>query len=98
MKDISKYVFLNDPSNTGVIFILRTQPPVILGQVVKGDIEQIIKDLQPIAVSKPYDQNEWAVFLIGKLDSEPLTGTAQQQADKLAKIMRKMSDFYQHNK
>lgn len=78
-------------------FIIRTQPPIIVGQVVKGNIEQMIRDYQPMAVGKELEQNGWAVFFAGKLDKEPLTGTAQQQADQLAKVMRKMSDFYLHN-
>lgn len=94
---ISKYTLLLDPSNPGVEFILRTQPPIILGQVVRGNIEQLIRDYQPMAVGKPYEQNEWAVFFAGKLDREPLIGTAQEQSDQLAKIARKMSDFYLHN-
>jgi len=96
MKKLSKYTLLLDPSNPGVEFIERTQPPIIVGQIVRGNIEQMIRDLQPIAVGKPLDQNEWAVFFAGKLDKEPMTGTAQEQADQLAKIMRKMSDFYLH--
>lgn len=75
-------------------FIIRTQPPLIVGQILHGDVEQLIRDHQPMAVGKPYEQNEWAVFFCGKLDAEPMTGTAQEQADQLAKIMRKMSDFY----
>lgn len=98
MKDnISKYVLLTNPSNPGVSFILRTQPPIILGHVVKGNIEELIRLHQPIAVGKAYENNEWAVFFAGKLDSEPMTGTAQEQSEQLAKIMRKMSDFYLHN-
>ncbi|HYD92028.1 MAG TPA: hypothetical protein VEA37_11155 [Flavobacterium sp.] len=98
MTNLSKYCLLLDPSNPGVEFIIRTQPPIILGQVVHGNVEQKIRDHQPIAVGKPYEQNEWAVFFAGKLDKEPLAGTAQEQADQLAKIMRKMSDFYLHLK
>lgn len=75
-------------------FIIRTQPPIMVGQVVHGDVEQLIREYQPLAVGKPYEQNEWAVFFAGKLDATPMIGTAQEQADQLAKIMRKMSDFY----
>lgn len=94
---LPKYMMLSHPTMDGQHFIIRTQPPIILGQVVRGNIEQMILDYQPIAYGKPYEQNEWAVFFAGKLDSDPLTGTAQEQADQLAKIMRKMSDFYLHN-
>lgn len=94
MNILSKYCLLLDPSNEGVEFIIRTQPPIIIGQVVRGNIEQMIRDYQPIAVGKPYEQNELAVFYAGKIDAAPLIGTAQEQADHLAKIMRKMSDFY----
>lgn len=97
MSNLSKYCLLLDPSNSGVEFIIRTYPPIIVGQVVRGDIEQMIRDYQPMAVGKPYEQNEWAVFYAGKIDAAPLIGTAQEQADHLAKIMRKMSDFYLHN-
>lgn len=98
MNKFSKYVFLLDPSMPGVEFILRTQPPIILGQAVHGDIEELIRQHQPVAVGKVLDQNEWAIFFAGKLDKEPMAGTAQEQADQLAKIMRKMSDFYIRNK
>lgn len=84
---------LTHPTSSDV-FIIRTQPPIIVGQVVYGNIEQLIRDRQPVAVGKAYEQNEWAVFFFGKLDSELMSGSAQEQADKLAKIMRKMSDFY----
>ena len=33
---LSKYCLLLDPSNPGVEFIERTQPPIIVGIVVKG--------------------------------------------------------------
>lgn len=94
---LSKYTLLLDPSNPGVEFVLRTQPPIILGQVVRGNVEKMIREYQPMAVGKPYEQNEWALFFAGKLDREPLVGTTQEQADQIAKIMRKMSDFYLHN-
>lgn len=77
-------------------FIIRTQPPIIVGQVVHGDVEQLIRDYQPMAVGKEYENNDWAVFFCGKLDESQLNGTAQEQADQLAKIIRKMSDFYLH--
>ena len=93
---LPKYMILTHPTISGE-FIIRTQPPILLGQVVRGNIEQMIRDYQPIAVGKPFEQNEWAVFFAGKLDHEPLIGSAQQQADQIAKIMRKMSDFYLHN-
>lgn len=87
-------MLLTHPTMRGAEFIIRTQPPIIVGQVVKGNIEQMIRAHQPIAVGKELEQNDWAVFFAGKLDTEPMTGTAQEQADQLAKIMRKMSDFY----
>jgi hypothetical protein len=93
MNNLPKYMLLTHPTISGE-FIVRTQPPIIIGQVVRGDIEQMIRDYKPMAVGKPYEQNEWAVFFAGKLDAAPLTGTVQEQADQLAKIMRKMSDFY----
>lgn len=96
MSGLPKYMLLTHPTLKQE-FIIRTQPPLIVGQVVFGDIEQIIRDLQPTAVGKPYEQNEWAIFFVGKLDDKQMTGTAQEQADALAKIMRKMSDFYLYN-
>lgn len=89
-------MLLTHPMQSGE-FIIRTQPPIIIGQIVRGNIEQMIRDYQPIAVGKPYEQNEWAIFFAGKIDKERMSGTAQEQADWLAKIMRKMSDFYLHN-
>lgn len=88
-------MLLTHPTLSGE-FIIRTQPPIIVGQVVKGNIEEMIRHHQPIAVGKPYEVNEWAVFFAGKLDREPLAGTTQEQTNQLAKIMRKMSDFYLH--
>jgi len=88
-------MLLTHPATPGE-FIIRTYPPIIVGQVVRGNIENLIRECQPISVGKPYEQNEWAIFFCGKLDSEPMTGTAQEQADFLGKIMRKMSDFYLH--
>lgn len=94
MNSLPKYMLLTHPTIPGQEFIVRTQPPIIVGQVVRGDVEQLIRDHQPIAVGKPYEKNEWAIFFCGKLDKEPMSGSAQEQADKLAKTMRKMSDFY----
>lgn len=88
-------MLITHPLNEGV-FIIRTQPPIIVGQVVRGNIEQLIRDYQPLLVGKPYEQNEWAVFFYAKLDDAAMIGTAQEQADQLAKIIRKMSDFYLH--
>lgn len=62
-----------------------------------GDVNALIIEYQPIAVGKFYENNEWAIFFAGKLDDTPLIGTAQEQADRLGKIMRKMADFYNHN-
>lgn len=88
-------MLLTHPKEGGQ-FIIRTQPPLIVGQVIKGDIEELIRQYQPIAVGKAYGQNEWAIFYAGMLAHYKFTGTAQEQADYLAKIMRKMSDFYFH--
>lgn len=77
-------------------FIIRTQPPIIVGQVVKGNIEELVKHHQPTAYEKAYEA-DWAVFYAGLLAEFDWQGTTQEQADYLAKIMRKMSDFYLHN-
>lgn len=90
-------MLLSHPTLGEQHFIIRTQPPIIIGQVVHGDIEELIRQYQPMAYGKPYEQNEWAVFYAGILAPYEWQGTAQEQADYLAKIMRKMSDFYLHN-
>ena len=87
-------MLLTHPKLGGQQFIIRTQPPIIVGQVVKGNIEQLVREHQPQAVGKPYEHSEWAVFYVGLLQEYKWTGTAQEQAEYLAKIIRKMSDFY----
>lgn len=93
---LPKYMLLAHPTMDGQEFIIRTQEPIIIGQVVRGDVEQLIRDYSPIAVGKSYEQNEWAIFYAGMLAPYKFTGSGQEQADYLAKIMRKMSDFYLH--
>ncbi len=80
----------------GMRFILRTQPPLVIGQIVSGDIERLIKDNQPMAVGKPLERNDIAVFYCGLLAPYKWPEDAQAHADQLARIMRKMSDFYLH--
>lgn len=94
--DFPKYVLLTHPMMSEK-FILRTKEPIVLGQIVIGNIEDLIRQYQPIAVGKVYECNEWAVFFSGILSPYKFEGTGQQQADALARIMRKMSDFYFYN-
>jgi hypothetical protein len=94
MTELPKYMLLTHPLNEGE-FIIRTKPPIIVGQVVKGDIDDLIREYQPMAYGRPYDHS-FAIFYAGLLASYEWSGTPQEQADYLAKIMRKMSDFYLH--
>lgn len=87
-------MLLTHPTLPGQEFIIRTQPPIIVGQIVHGDVQELVRKFQPIAVGKPYEQNEWAVFYAGLLAPYEWVGTTQEQADYIAKVMRKMSDFY----
>lgn len=96
MEGLPKYMLMTTPKLEQE-FIICTKTPIIVGQVVFGDVEEMIREHQPFAVGKPYEQNEWAVFGVGKLDDANFDGTTQEQADAMAKVLREMSDFYNEN-
>ena len=93
MSTLPKFMFLQDHTISEDL-IIHTQAPMIIGQVVHGDVHELIKEYKPMAVGKLLDSYNWAVFYSGMLSGFEFTGTTQEYADLIAKIMREMSDYY----
>jgi hypothetical protein len=91
----------NDEAFKNQTFIIRTKKPRLVGQVIdfenESDTQHFIETSGVAAFAKQYKDLRLIAIVdsLADLNYEELgVSTAQEAADKLAKIARRMSDWY----
>lgn len=103
---IPEFVYIETEKNgTPLQYVLHTLPPFYLGQVVRFSTlhslqqwadDKARKEGHSIA-GKPYEYNILIIYAGNLGQAVPLPIT-QAEADALARIFRRMADFYLHHK
>lgn len=96
MKRLPKFLEADNPNDPdGLTFIIHTQPPRFAAQVIICQGEEYMEIQRHFAAYGRTDYGDYSavIGIVEMWDSLP-TGTPQDQADLLAKIMRRCADWY----
>lgn len=93
----AKFLIAENPIvDDGRIFVIHMRDPVIIAEAFHFDEEQETEWMQQksmfdVGASVDYPGE---LILLGAVFVAPMPGSEQYQADKLAKIMSRMGDWY----